>query len=53
MKSLLAKFLFSLVLIYPAHAQKLVYNAAINSNFGNSYSFYSFSENLIDLNVFS
>ena len=52
MKSLLAKFLFSLVLIYPANAQKLVYNAAINSNFGNSYSFYSFSENLIDLNVF-
>ena len=52
MKSLFFKFLFSITLIYSTFAQKLDYSTAISSNFGNSYSFYSFSENLIDLNFF-
>ena len=47
MRSLLFKFLFSIILIYSTEAQKLDFSTAINSNFGNSYGFYSFSENLI------
>ena len=27
-------------------------NGAVNSNFGNSYGFYDFSENILDLNIF-
>ena len=33
-------------------ADQLDMNGAVNSNFGNSYGFYDFSENILDLNVF-
>ena len=33
-------------------ADQLDMNGALNSNFGNSYGFYDFSENILDLNVF-
>jgi len=33
-------------------ANELDYNAAINTNYGNNYDFYNFSENIFDLNFF-
>jgi len=33
-------------------ADQLDMNGAVNSNFGNSYGFYDFSENILDLNIF-
>ena len=33
-------------------AQDIMYNASVSSKFGNSYDFYSFSENRIDINLF-
>ncbi len=33
-------------------ANQVDMNGAVNSNFGNSYGFYDFSENILDLNIF-
>lgn len=33
-------------------ASQVDMNGAVNSNFGNSYGFYDFSENILDLNIF-
>ena len=33
-------------------ADQIDMNGAVNSNFGNSYGFYDFSENILDLNIF-
>ena len=33
-------------------ANQVDMNGAVNSNFGNSYGFYDFSENILDLNLF-
>ena len=41
-------FLFLMAL----EANELDFNAGVNSSFGNSYDFYSFSENTLDLNIF-
>jgi len=34
------------------YGQKINYNASIKSSFGSSYDFYSFSENILDINLF-
>ena len=44
-------FSFFLISCY-LFSQDINYNASINSNFGNSYDFYSFAENRIDINLF-
>jgi len=45
----LSKLIFLLCFLT---AQDFSYNASINSSFGNSYDFYSFSENRININLF-
>lgn len=45
--------LLKLILIFGfLKAQSFNYNISLNSDFGNSYDFYSFSENRIDFNLF-
>ncbi len=44
---------FTIILAFSlVRANNLDLNGAINSNFGNSYDFYDFSENILDLNFF-
>ena len=45
------KFTFSLLLSLGL-ANDLDMNSSVVANFGDSYDFYSFSENRLDLNVF-
>jgi hypothetical protein len=52
MKYSLVMLSCSFLVPFYLEANDLNYNSAINSSFGNSYDFYSFSENRIDLNLF-
>ena len=45
-------FLIVFISISSLRANNLDMNGAINANYGNSYDFYDFSENILDLNFF-
>ena len=53
MKAKILKEVFVLIVCTSfVFANQVDMNGAVNSNFGNSYGFYDFSENILDLNIF-
>ena len=46
------KALLSILIFTSLYADSFDFNAALSSNFGDNYDFYSYSENRLDLNFF-